>query len=113
MEMKNKNISSTFSLFVLLITLLIGQVISYLAAPDSWRSFVAVLPRIISMIAFWGPIIALVSFSLVSITLRMLGFKSFEALRRESVEENNPAPAIILVGTLIASVLFLMVVIRP
>ena len=73
----------------------------------------AVLPKIISMIAFWGPIIALVSFAFVAMTLRMLGFQSFEDLRRESVDENNPAPAIIFVGTLVASILFLMIVIRP
>ena len=97
----------------LLIALVAGQVIAYLAAPDSWKSFVAVLPKIISMIAFWGPIIALISYSFVALTLRMLGFTSFEDLRRESVEENNPAPAIIFVGTLIASILFLMIVIRP
>ena len=97
----------------LLIALVGGQVIAYIAAPDSWKSFVAVLPRIISMIGFWGPIVALIAFGLVSLTLRMLGFTSFEDLRRESVDENNPAPAIIFVGTLIASILFLMIVIRP
>ena len=97
----------------LLIALVAGQVIAYLAAPDSWKSFVAVLPKIISMIAFWGPIIALISYGFVALTLRTLGFQSFEHLRRESVEENNPAPAIIFVGTLIASILFLMIVIRP
>jgi hypothetical protein len=97
----------------LLVTLVVGQLIAYLAAPDSWRSFVGVLPRIISMIAFWGPIIALVACLFVSLAFRALGFKSIEDLRRESVEENNPAPAIIFVGTLIASILFLMVVIRP
>ena len=97
----------------LLIVLVAGQVIAYLAAPDSWKSFVTVLPKIISMIAFWGPIIALISYGFVSLTLRTLGFNSFEDLRRESVEENNPAPAIIFVGTLIASILFLMTVIRP
>ena len=97
----------------LLIALVTGQVISYFVAPDSWKSFIGVLPRIISMIAFWGPIIALVSFGFVALTLRMLGFASFEDLRRESVEENNPAPAIIFVGTLIASILFLMIVIKP
>lgn len=101
------------SLLVLLIVLLIGQGISYLLAPDSWSGFIAVLPRIVSMIFFWGPIIAIVSFALVTITLRMLGIKSFDDLRKESVEENNPAPAIIFVGALIASILFLMVVIRP
>jgi hypothetical protein len=104
---------SNRSVIILALALLVGQVISYIAAPDSWKSFVSVLPRIISMIAFWGPVIALVSFGLVTLALRMLGFKSFEDLRRESVEENNPAPAIIFTGTLIASILFLMVVIKP
>ena len=97
----------------LLITLVVGQVISYLAAPDSWKSFISVFPKILSMIAFWGPIIVLIAFAFVSLSFRMLGFKSFEDVRRESVEENNPAPAIIFTGTLIASILFLMVVIRP
>ena len=106
--------SKTNRFFIgLLIALIAGQVISYFAAPESWQSFVGVLPKIISMIAFWGPIIVLVSFAFVSMALRMLGFKSFEDLRKESVEENNPAPAIIFAGTLIASILFLMVVIRP
>jgi hypothetical protein len=101
------------SLLVLLIVLVAGQVISYITAPDAWRSFVVVLPRILSMIAFWGPVIALAAFILVALALRALGFESFEDLRRESVEENNPAPAIIFIGTLIASILFLMIVIRP
>ena len=105
---------STNRLFIsLLATLVVGQGIAYLAAPDSWKSFIAILPRIISMIAFWGPIVALVSFGIVSAALRVLGFSSFADLRRESVEENNPSPAIIFVGTLIASILFLMIVIRP
>ena len=45
--------------------------------------------------------------------MNLLGFESLEAIRQESVEQNNPAPAIIFVGTLIASVLFLMLVIKP
>jgi hypothetical protein len=104
---------SNRSVIILLIVLIVGQGVSFLAAPDSWRRFVGVLPRIISMIAFWGPIIALVSFAIVSMALRLLGFSSFADLRREAVEENNPSPAIIFVGTLIASILFLMIVIRP
>ena len=101
-------------LFVgLFIALLVGQGISYLASPASWQSFIGILPGILSMIAFWGPIIALVAFAFVSLTLRLLGFSSLDDLRRESVEENNPAPAIIFTGTLIASILFLMIVIRP
>ncbi len=107
------NRSSFMGWLVLLAALVVGQIVSFFAAPASWRSFTAVLPRIISMIAFWGPIIALITYSFVSIAFRMLGFKSVEDIRRESVEENNPAPAIIFVGTLIASILFLMVVIRP
>ena len=98
---------------ILVVALVLGQGIAYLASPASWGSFVSVLPTIVSMIAFWGPIIALVAFAFVSLTLRMLGFSSFADLRRESVEENNPAPAIIFVGTLIASILFLMIVIKP
>jgi hypothetical protein len=108
--MSNKSNRFFLGIFIALV---LGQIISYLAAPDSWKSFIGVLPRIISMIAFWGPIILLVSFAFVTFTLRMLGFKSFEDLRRESVEENNPAPAIIFTGTLIASILFLMIVIKP
>jgi heme/copper-type cytochrome/quinol oxidase subunit 2 len=107
------NNKSNRSLIFLFLALLVGQSISYLTAPDSWKSFAEVLPRIISMIFFWGPIILLVSYTFVTFTLRMLGFKSFEDLRRESVEENNPAPAIIFTGTLIASILFLLIVIKP
>ena len=100
-------------LIILLIALVAGQGISYLASPASWRSFMDVLPKIISMIAFWGSIVAAISFTFVSIAMRLLGFTSFEEIRRESVEQNNPAPAIIFVGTLIASILFLMVVVKP
>jgi hypothetical protein len=35
------------------------------------------------------------------------------AIRQESVEQNKPAPAIVFVGALIASVLFLMLIIKP
>ena len=101
------------SLLIILILLVVGQGLSYLIAPDSWRSFTAVLPKILSMIAFWGPIIVLISFVFVTIAMRILGFTSIEEIRKESVEDNNPAPAIIFVGTLIASILFLMVVIKP
>ena len=107
------NTRSSRTTILLVIVLLVGQAVSYVTAPDSWKSFVSILPKIVSMIAFWGPIITLISFGLVSLSLRMLGFQSFEDLRRESVEENNPAPAIIFTGTLIASILFLMVVIKP
>ena len=69
--------------------------------------------RILGMIAFWGPIIALISSLFVWIVMRLLGFETLESIRQESVEQNNPAPAVIFVGTLIASVLFLMLVIKP
>ena len=111
--MNNKNNRFPFGLLVLLIALAVGQGLSYLFAPDSWRSFTAVLPKILSMIAFWGPIIVLIAFVFVTIAMRLLGFTSMEEIRKESVEDNNPAPAIVFVGTLIASILFLMVVIRP
>ena len=112
--MKNKTTRFPVSSFLILVVILLaGQGISFLAAPDSWRGFVQVLPKIISMIFFLGPIMAVVSYLFVAAALRMLGFTSFEELRKESVDENNPAPAIIFSGMLIASVLFLMVVIKP
>lgn len=111
--MNAKSNRSFTGLIVLFLVLVVGQGISYLTEPDSWRSFTGILPKIISMIAFWGPIIAIISYTFVEIALRLLGFKSLQDLRRESVEENNPSPAIIFVGMLIASILFLMIVIRP
>jgi hypothetical protein len=98
---------------LLLVLLAVGQVVSYLIAPDSWRVFVERLPVILSMIAFWGPITALIAGLFVWATLRLLGFASLDELRQESVEQNNPTPAIVFVGTLIAAILFLMLVIRP
>jgi hypothetical protein len=101
--------------FVIILTLALvaGQGISYAASPAAWQGFINVLGRIVSMIAFWGPIIALISATFVWLVMRLLGFKSLESIREESVEQNNPAPAIVFVGTLIASVLFLMLVIKP
>jgi hypothetical protein len=98
---------------LLLVLLVVGQLIAYVIAPDSWRAFAGRLPIILSMIAFWGPIIALVAGLFVYGTLRLLGFVSLDEIRLESVEQNNPTPAIVFVGTLIASILFLMLVIRP
>jgi len=100
-------------IIILLLALVVGQAVSYAASPASWQAFVGVLGRILSMIAFWGPITALISTAFVWLVMRLLGFKSLESIREESVEQNNPAPAIVFVGTLIASVLFLMLVIRP
>ena len=97
----------------LLAAIVLGQVAAFALAPESWRSFVARLPVILSMIAFWGPIVALIAAGFVWTTLRVLGFKSLDEIRAESVEQNNPAPAIVFVGTFIASILFLMLVIRP
>lgn len=98
---------------VLLVTLVLGQGLSYLLAPDSWQVFITRLPVILSMIAFWGPVIALVAALVVWAMMHLLGFTSIAMIREESVEQNNPAPAIVFVGTLIASLLFLMLVIRP
>lgn len=109
-----QTIFARYKLFIiLLLALVVGQVISFAASPASWQGFVAVLARILSMIAFWGPIIALISAGFVWLVMRLLGFESLAAIRQESVEQNNPAPAIVFVGTLIASVLFLMLVIKP
>ena len=108
---------NTFGRYTLIITLALalvaGQVISFFASRPAWEGFINVLGRIISMIAFWGPITALISSAFIWLVLRLLGFDNLEEIRKESVEDNNPTPAIIFVGTLIASVLFLMLVIRP
>ena len=98
---------------ILLVAAVLGQILSFLIARESWQAFVNRLPVIISMVAFWGPIIALIAGLIVWGILRLMGFVSLEMIRKESVEENNPAPAIIFVGTLIASLLFLLLVIRP
>jgi hypothetical protein len=111
--MKSKGSRVPVGFLVLLAAVAVGQGLSYLLAPTSWQSFTSLLPKILSMIAFWGPIVVLISFMFVALAMRMLGFTSLEEIRKESVEENNPAPAIVFVGTLIASILFLMVVIRP
>jgi len=109
-----KKIFGRYTLIVTLVLVLIaGQVVSFLADATGWRGYVTNLGRILGMIAFWGPIIALISSLFVWIVMRLLGFETLESIRQESVEQNNPAPAVIFVGTLIASVLFLMLVIKP
>ena len=114
--MEKKQSGSRSSLMIALgavIVVAVGQGIAFALAPDSWRSFVSRLPVILSMVAFWGPIVALIAAGFVWLTLRLLGFTSLEEIRSESVDQNNPAPAIVFVGTLVASILFLMLVIRP
>ena len=109
-----KKIFGRFTILVTLVLVLaIGQGVSYLANPSGWQSYVANLGKILGMIAFWGPITALISALFVWVVMRLLGFDSLDAIRQESVEQNNPAPAVLFVGTLIASVLFLMLVIKP
>lgn len=98
---------------VLLALVIVGQVIAYLAAPEAWQGFAGRLPEILAMVGFWGPICAVISAGIVYVVFRLLGFASLEEIRKESVEQNNPTPAILFVGTLIASVLFLLLVIRP
>jgi hypothetical protein len=107
----SKGYWAVFLLLVLFIIL--GQVVSYLAAPNSWTAFVALLPKYLSMVAFWGPLVALVAGLFVWILLRLFGFKSLAEIRNESVEQNNPAPAVLFAGALVASILFLMLVLRP
>jgi len=100
-------------LIVLVAAVVVGQVVAFVIAQNSWTGFVGRLPVVISMIAFWGPICAIFAAVFIYVTLRLLGFDSLEEIRQESVEQNNPTPAIVFVGTLIASILFLMLVIRP
>jgi hypothetical protein len=49
----------------------------------------------------------------VHFIMRLLGFDNLDEIRLESVEQNNPTPAILFVGALIASILFLLLVVRP
>lgn len=98
---------------VLLGALVVGQAFAFVIKPDAYASYVGRLPVILAQIGFWGPICALISAGFVAVTLRLLGFNSLEEIRNESVEQNNPTPAIVFVGTLIASILFLTLVIRP
>ncbi|MBN2086542.1 MAG: hypothetical protein JW748_15100 [Anaerolineales bacterium] len=100
-------------LALLLAAIVVGQAVSYAAAPACWQAFAALLPKYLSMVAFWGPLIALVAGIMVWTLLKLLGFSSLAEIRRESVEENNPSPAIIFIGTVIASILFMMLVLRP
>jgi hypothetical protein len=101
------------AVIILAASLVLGQGISYLMAPSSWAIFFARLPVILSMIAFWGPIVAIIAGVFVWIIMRLMGFNTLEEIRDESVQQNNPTPAIIFVGTMIASILFLLLVIRP
>jgi hypothetical protein len=100
-------------LLVLLVALVLGQVLAWLLNAEGYAVFLQTLPLVLSQIAFWGPIIALITGGFMVITLRLLGFRSLDEIRQESLEQNNPTPAIVFVGTLIASLLFLLLVIRP
>jgi hypothetical protein len=108
--MQNRNVAAVV---VLVVALAAGQGLAFLINPNGYQGFLAALPVILSQIAFWGPVIALIAGAFILGTLRLLGFQSLDEIRRESVEQNNPTPAIIFVGTLIASLLFLSLVIRP
>src|SRR3989304_4845733 len=107
-----KNREWLIGLLTLAGALVLGQIISRLLAPASWDVFAARLPVILAMIAFWGPIVAIVAAALLRITIRLLGLGSLEEIRQESVDQNNPAPAIVFVGTLVTSLIFLGLVIR-
>jgi hypothetical protein len=109
-----KKIFGRYTIIIILALVLVaGQVISFFAAHDAWQKYVNNIGYIVGMIAFWGPIVALISSAFVWIVMNLLGFDNIEEIRKESVEDNNPTPAIIFVGTMIASVLFLMLVIKP
>jgi hypothetical protein len=104
---------AAIGLLVLLVALVLGQVLAWLLNAAGYAVFLQTLPLVLSQIAFWGPIIALIAGGFMVLTLRLLGFRSLDEIRQESLEQNNPTPAIVFVGTLIASMLFLSLVIRP
>jgi hypothetical protein len=108
--MKNK----TLQVFVVLvIALVIGQGLALLLNFKGYLTFLVTLRVVLSQLAFWGPIIALIAAAFILAAMRLLGFKSLDEIRAESVEQNNPTPAIIFVGVLVASLQFLALVIRP
>lgn len=107
------NRSFVVGIIILIVLVAVGQALAYFAAPEAWAVYASRLPVILAQIGFWGPICALFSVLFVMSTLRLLGFESLEEIRKESVEQNNPTPAIVFVGTLIASILFLTLVIKP
>lgn len=104
---------SLLAVIVLVVALAAGQGLAFLINPAGYQGFLTVLPVILSQIAFWGPIIALIAGAFIVGTLRLLGFTSLAEIRQESVEQNNPTPAILFVGALVASLMFLGLVIRP
>ncbi len=108
-----QNRTLIIGIIVLVVALVVGQGLTFVLAPAAWGTFLSTLRVVIAQIAFWGPVCAIFSAGFVYLTLRLLGFESLEEIRKESVEQNNPTPAIIFVGTLIASILFLTLVIRP
>jgi len=108
--MKNKMVMGAV---VLVVALVIGQVLTFLINATFYQDYLRALPKVLAQIAFWGPVMAIIAGGFILITLRLLGFNSLEEIRAESVEQNNPTPAIVFVGTLIASLLFLSLVIRP
>src|SRR5262245_19944409 len=108
--LKNKTIIGAI---VLVASLVVGQILALVINPSGYAKFLETLPVVLSQIAFWGPIIATIAGGFIFITLLLLGFNTLEEIRAESVEQNNPTPAIVFVGTLIASMLFLSLVIRP
>jgi predicted lysophospholipase L1 biosynthesis ABC-type transport system permease subunit len=108
--MKNKMVLGAV---VLVVALVIGQVLTFLINATFYQDYLRALPKVLAQIAFWGPVMAIIAGGFILITLRLLGFNSLDEIRAESVEQNNPTPAIVFVGTLIASLLFLSLVIRP
>lgn len=98
---------------VLVISVILGQVASFLISAGAYQTYLSRIPAILSMIAFWAPIMAVIAGFFIWAILRLMGFTSVDQLRQESVEQNNPVPAIIFTGALIASILLLAIVIRP
>jgi hypothetical protein len=98
---------------ILAVSLVVGQGLAFVINATFYQDYLRALPKVLAQIAFWGPIMAIIAGGFILITLRLLGFNSLEEIRTESVEQNNPTPAIVFVGTLIASLLFLSLVIRP
>ena len=62
---------------------------------------------------FWGPICGIITYLFTKAFLRLMGIVDLSALRKEIVEQNNAAAAILVVGAPLIVLVFLQWVVRP
>ncbi|MBM2850104.1 MAG: hypothetical protein HW418_3046 [Anaerolineales bacterium] len=85
--MKN---TMTVGAIILVVALAVGQGLAFLLNSAGYFIFLTTLRVVLSQVAFWGPIIAVIAGGFILITMRLLGFNTLDEIRQESVEQNNP-----------------------